>query len=358
MRADKTKMFSVALATLNPESPIPFPIFLYLLRNDRMVPMRLTGDSIGREKYEELLRDHYDELWVPKSHEKEFSAYLEYLEKTGNFPGGIQDLSTPVGAHKNENAATVVNQDAAKTAQQVKTLLAAGDSGAEALSALAQELLKELNNIELAGTAARAGSAAKCRAFADEFLKVAAPEESLFDGVLAFRSIQEPTEHSISVGSTAAVIAAATGKVDPIWISNLLAASTFHDVGLTHVRSDILRKSPSAWSPKERLEYESHVTKGVILLTDSEDPFPKDVIRMVQEHHEKPDGSGFPNKLKEQEIFEGSRFLIFANHLDRLCQGNEADKERSPHAAMLLMEKELPAGKKIAEQLGQALSTN
>ena len=357
MKADKTKMFAVALSTFRPETPAPFPIYLYLIKNDRMVPIRLEGDSIGKEKYEELLRDHHDELWVPKSHNKEFSAYLEYLEKTGNFPSKTPGATPQDDEDENPNAAS--NQKANEIAQQVKGLLAGGgDSNAEALITLARDLLRELNDIDTPGRTARTNIAAKCRAFADEFLRTTSTEEILFDGILAFRSIQEPTEHSVFVGSTATIMAAAVGKIDPTWLSNLLAASSFHDVGLTSVETDILHKPPSEWNPEERSKYESHVTKGVRLLKDSEDQFPNEVIRMVQEHHEKPDGSGFPAKRKEQEIFEGSLFLILANYFDRLCQGLETDEEVSPRSAMLLIEKELPAGKKISDQLKLALSVN
>lgn len=340
MKADKSKMFSVSLSRLRADQPAPFPLFLFLELNDRMVPVRLGGDAIGQKKFDELRRAHR-ELWVPIQHEKEFSAYLDYLEKTGSIPTEPLSPSDPKAEAESE-----------KMAGETRALLATGEESG--LIALAKELLKEFQAIEAPAAELCAESSRRCKAFADEFLARAALNEGLFSSVQALRSIQDPDEHSVFVGSLAAVMAVACGKTDAHWVANLVAAATFHDIGLAALPIEILAKNNSGLNPEERKIYEGHVVKGVILLKDSEDPFPKEVIRMVQEHHEKADGSGFPSGKKD--LFEGSRFLISANLVDGLRRGKQTGETVAPHSALQVLDAESPAGPEFRTLLKSALS--
>ena len=84
MKADKSSMFPVSLKTLKAEDGAPFPLFLFLRRNDRFIPIRLPGDAIGLQKYEAFLARQHAELWVPNSFQEVFKSYLDYLARTGN----------------------------------------------------------------------------------------------------------------------------------------------------------------------------------------------------------------------------------------------------------------------------------
>ncbi|MGZ3694875.1 MAG: HD-GYP domain-containing protein, partial [Bdellovibrionota bacterium] len=57
------------------------------------------------------------------------------------------------------------------------------------------------------------------------------------------------------------------------------------------------------------------------------------VLRMIQEHHENYDGSGFPAGLRGGEIDETSQIVHFANLFDRLCTGKQTGKDLSPAEA-------------------------
>ena len=325
-------MLSLALARLKPDSPAPFPLYIFLQKNNRMVPVRLQGDSLGEEQYQELLRNNYNELWIPKTHEAEVNAFLDYLEKTGSFP----------------NAETDSKKDVEPTSEPE---VSAEEKDKNEMALLAKAMLRELRSMKARGMDAQNEFAEKAKQFADQFLRKCAEQDSLYESVLLLRSIQNPTEHSVYVGSIAALLAASIDKSEAIDIANLLAASTFHDVGLKDVPTSILSKPEEKWKEAEHTIYEKHVEHSANILENSEDKIPKEVIRIVREHHERVDGRGFPNKLLEENLLRSSKLLILANEFNLLCEGRHIPRELSPMEALNTLQQQAPGGKKLQEQL-------
>lgn len=68
-----------------------------------------------------------------------------------------------------------------------------------------------------------------------------------------------------------------------------------HDVGMVKVPDEILSK-PIGLSETEFEIMESHVPAGVEILKGS-DGFPEESIQIVEQHHERHDGSGYPKKI-------------------------------------------------------------
>lgn len=363
MKADKSKMFSVAISSLKPEIPVPFPVFIFLLKNNRMVPIRLQGDEIGKQKYEELLNDKHQELWVPKTHEKEFQSYLEYLEKTGSLshadqdadPNENQDADSDTDADSDSTKQETNDQVSKKIAKETKELLLQNENG-NAISEFGKKLFQEYYAIEIPGLVNRTITSLKLKAFSDEFLKISLNQDPLYENILMFRSVQAATEHSVAVGSIAATVSAAIGRADPLWISNLITAATFHDIGLNEFSNSLLQKPMSQLQPQERLEYEKHVNIGVKFLKESSDPFPAEVIRMVEEHHEDAKGTGYPNGKNEEKIHEGSRILNFSNTLDKLNSGKDDGVEYPPKFAVKKILLEPAFGKNLADKIANILT--
>lgn len=122
--------------------------------------------------------------------------------------------------------------------------------------------------------------------------------------------------HSLRVSGLARRIAAALGlssrRTDAIATAALL-----HDVGkIDAVYTEILRK-PESLSAEERRVIESHVTKGVELLT-SLSSFSNEVITAVRYHHEREDGRGYPDGLKGDEIPLGAKIIKVCDAIDAM----------------------------------------
>ena len=91
-------------------------------------------------------------------------------------------------------------------------------------------------------------------------------------------------------------------------IEGIRTAATIHDIGEISIPAEILSK-PSKLTDLEYNLIKVHAQSGYDILKDIEFPWP--VARMVLEHHERIDGSGYPNGLKGEDILLESEFLLW-----------------------------------------------
>jgi len=99
-------------------------------------------------------------------------------------------------------------------------------------------------------------------------------------------------------------------------IDGIRTAASIHDIGKISVPAEILSK-PSKLSDTEFSLIKLHPQSGYDILKDIEFPWP--VARMVVEHHERVDGSGYPNGLKGEEILLESRIIALADVVEAIA---------------------------------------
>ena len=95
----------------------------------------------------------------------------------------------------------------------------------------------------------------------------------------------------------------------------LRVAGLVHDIGKIHVPTEILAK-PEALNAMEMGLVRDHSTVGHEILKDI--PFPWPVARMVLEHHERLDGSGYPSALGRDDTLFASRILALADVVEAM----------------------------------------
>lgn len=336
MKADKSQMFPVSLDKLKAEDGAPFPLFLFLKRNNKFVPIRLPGDAIGLKKYELFLQRKHNELWVPNNFQEIYNTYLQYTETNGAKVQPLADVvakesSQPAGAsavppaEKSEEAALVAD---ALTDEELTSA-----EKAEVLSAVSQDMMRALNQITTRGEEARAEGLRRCKEIADEILNVAAQNSNIYDEILALRNSQEEIEHSVLVGTMAAMFGMSLGHTDENLLADLTVGAIFHDIGLVKLNPSVMAKKEQSWSDADRKEYQRHIELSVEILKESGAEFHPRVFRMITEHHENYDGSGFPKHLKGTQIDETSAILHLANLFDRLCTGKQTGTDLAPSEA-------------------------
>lgn len=105
----------------------------------------------------------------------------------------------------------------------------------------------------------------------------------------------------------------ATGEqlgLNPDALEGLRLAGYMHDVGKFAVPSEILAR-PSRLSAAERILVETHPRAGYEVL--SEIPFPWPIALVALQHHERLDGTGYPEGLSGDEIIPEARILAVAD---------------------------------------------
>ncbi|MFW6350453.1 MAG: HD-GYP domain-containing protein [Thiohalospira sp.] len=106
-------------------------------------------------------------------------------------------------------------------------------------------------------------------------------------------------EHSIAVGVLLVTYARAR-ELDPEVIYQLGLGGLLHDIGKARVPEAILTK-PGALSAEEYQVMQRHVNLGLEMVGDMPE-LPPPTLEVIAQHHERWDGSGYPNGLCEDEI--------------------------------------------------------
>ncbi len=98
-------------------------------------------------------------------------------------------------------------------------------------------------------------------------------------------------------------------------LEGLRLGATIHDIGKIYVPSELLNR-PGRLSDLEYMVIQSHPTVGHEILAGVEFPWP--VAQMVLQHHERLDGTGYPNGLKGEAIMLESRILAVADVVEAM----------------------------------------
>ncbi len=99
-------------------------------------------------------------------------------------------------------------------------------------------------------------------------------------------------------------------------IYGLRMASVIHDLGKITVPAGILSK-PGRLSELEYELIKSHVRAGYDILKRIEFPWP--IADIILQHHERLDGSGYPQGLKEDQIMQLARILAVADVFETIA---------------------------------------
>ena len=97
----------------------------------------------------------------------------------------------------------------------------------------------------------------------------------------------------------------------------LKQASPMHDIGKVAIPDAILNK-PGRFTDDERKIMDTHATLGYEMLNNSNRPLLKLAATVAYQHHEKWDGSGYPQGLKGEEIDITGRITALADVFDAL----------------------------------------
>jgi diguanylate cyclase (GGDEF)-like protein/putative nucleotidyltransferase with HDIG domain len=119
------------------------------------------------------------------------------------------------------------------------------------------------------------------------------------------------------------VYAVAVGEelgLDEVELEALRAAAVLHDIGKLAVPEHIISK-PGKLTPEEFEKMKIHPVVGAEILERAR--FPYAVAPIVRAHHERWDGSGYPDGLRAEQIPLGARILAAVDCLDALASDRQ-----------------------------------
>lgn len=98
-------------------------------------------------------------------------------------------------------------------------------------------------------------------------------------------------------------------------LEGLGLGAVIHDIGKIYVPAELLNR-PGRLSKAEFEVIQSHAEVGYDIIKDVEFPWP--VADMILQHHERMDGSGYPQGLKGEEIILEARILAVADAVEAI----------------------------------------
>lgn len=99
-------------------------------------------------------------------------------------------------------------------------------------------------------------------------------------------------------------------------IEGIRMASTIHDLGKISIPSEILNKT-AKFTELDFAMIKNHPQAGYDIVKNIEFPWP--ISRIILEHHERMDGSGYPRGLKGDDILLEARILAVADVVEAMA---------------------------------------
>lgn len=121
--------------------------------------------------------------------------------------------------------------------------------------------------------------------------------------------------HQLRSASLACAIAEEMGMPQEK-IDGIRMACSIHDIGKMSVPAEILTK-PNKLTDLEFSLIKEHSLSGYEMLKNVESPWP--LAQVVCQHHERIDGSGYPKKLKGDEILIEARILAVSDVVESMA---------------------------------------
>lgn len=121
--------------------------------------------------------------------------------------------------------------------------------------------------------------------------------------------------HQRRVADLACSIASQMG-LDENCIHGVRLGAMIHDIGKIGVPAEILSK-PSKLTPVEMQLIREHAAMGYNILKDIKFPWP--IAEIAHQHHERIDGSGYPNRLRGEAILLEARIVAVADVVESMA---------------------------------------
>lgn len=152
---------------------------------------------------------------------------------------------------------------------------------------------------------------------------------------LSFTDIKIQELYTVSHSVNVAVLSLLLGMdagLDRNRQRDVFLGALFHDIGMNFINEKIFLKNGKL-DVQEFLKIKEHPQKGYELIKDFS--FANSYIKIiVLEHHEKLDGSGYPNQLPDQKIHQLAKIVSVADSYDAMTSDRSYSRAVSPFEAM------------------------
>jgi putative two-component system response regulator len=146
--------------------------------------------------------------------------------------------------------------------------------------------------------------------------------------------------HSERVAQYATTLAKAL-TLSPREVEQIRRGALLHDIGKIGVKEDVLLK-PGKLTPEEMDHIKSHTIRGYDICSPLKTL--QEVLPCIRCHHERYDGSGYPDALKGDSIPLKGQITAVADAYDAMTSDRPYRKGFTPDVAIKIFEDEIASG--------------
>lgn len=144
--------------------------------------------------------------------------------------------------------------------------------------------------------------------------------------------------HSIAVAIFAMFIAKASGQFNARTLEIVGMGGFLHDIGCTQLSKEIVC-SPTSLTEEQWVEMHEHPKVGLRLIENTP-TIPDEVRHIVYQHHEQPNGKGYPNGLNTSAIYYPAKIVALADAFSALISKRPFRPAYSVEQALAILEQE------------------
>ena len=145
--------------------------------------------------------------------------------------------------------------------------------------------------------------------FIEDTLELATEDRDLAEVLNALQTHSSPLyAHSVAVSFFACLVAKEHGWHASATLFKVSLGGLLHDIGKKEVPANIITKPRVRLSTEELKLLETHPLRGREILA-ALPSLPEDIAIIVAQHHESPFGSGYPLKLKSEQIHQVAKLI-------------------------------------------------
>lgn len=300
----KTKAYKkIQLIDVAADATLGFDLYLHLPAANKKIRYVSSTESLGPDRSEKLRKHNYRSALITVDQAKEFYQFTARQLKAMNNATGMSETE---------------RQE--KQAAAVRDLLTGLFSDNENNLENGREMMEDCQEI--------------VKAYVNDDSK---GSNSWYEKIIAAgASNSESTvySHAATTSTFGALLSIALGIGDP---KDAALAALLHDIGLADVPEEIINKSPTEWTPAERARYEQHTVDSVRLIKERRMNVDEKICNIIAQHHERFDGTGYPNKLAGPRILPEAQILAVADRLDELTSIKDGVGKLSVIQAMELI---------------------
>jgi len=155
------------------------------------------------------------------------------------------------------------------------------------------------------------------------------------ESTLHLMNVMAPSENAYSHPMNVAILSMMVGREAGLSKEEMTAlgmGALFHDIGKAQIPKKLLKKRGTLTRPEQEM-LNRHAEFGAAIVSQLKN-FPKAATRVVAQHHERMDGSGFPLGLKGDSINRLAHIVAIADTYDNHCNQPVPTDSLTPYLAL------------------------